>query len=167
MRCVRAFPLAAVLLAAAVSGAEQPIRGLEFEIRVAATGHPTIHLHARERTTAPLSGDPVRHGAMLTIAVSGNGVDRQTFVLPAQRRKRSGPGWREGRGSAGRGSFIYRDPRHVRGPVSFLRVARTARDMRLDARVDGFGVTLRPPDPGAAAGLVVTLPPGDPYCVGF
>src|SRR5262249_57357159 len=65
------------------------------------------------------------------------------------------------------GAFVYRDPEPALGRVPFFRLARGARVTRLDLRMAGSEVTLRPPDPGAAAGLVVTLPPGDPYCVGF
>ena len=172
MGTVRYLALAAALLAAAASGAEQPIRGLEiaFEVAAKSSGHDTIHLRARDPAPAlVLSGDPVRLGAMLTVAVSGSGTDHQTVALPAIRSVKGSAGWRvrRRRAAVGQGAFVYRDPKRQLGPVTFFRLARGARAMRLDLRMGGPTVTLRPPDPGTAGGLVVTLPPGDPYCVAF
>src|SRR5215471_15568362 len=98
MRAMRSISLAAALLAAAASRAEQPIRGLEFAVAAGASGRTAIHLRARERSPVLLSGDPLEHGATLTVAVTGNGTDRQTFTLPALRRRKNTAGWRVRRG---------------------------------------------------------------------
>src|SRR5215472_16372451 len=137
MRTVRYVALAAAVLAAAAGAAERPIRGLEiaFEVSAKAPGHATIHLRARDRTPAVVpSGDPVRLGATLTVAVSGSVTDRQTIALPALRSVKGSPGWRvrRRRAGTGQGAFVYRDPHNALGPVTFFRLARSARTTRLE-----------------------------------
>ena len=164
----------AILALAAGAAADQPIRGVTVRIDEPAVGRGarSARVVGRERAaTATLAGDPVKDGALLTVVAVGGGAAREMFVLPGGAGTGRATGWRvrADRARPGDGSFTWRDPRGVHGPVRLLRLSRGRKGFRIDLRLraGSHPLTLRPPAPGSGAELVVTIPGGDTWCVGF
>jgi YVTN family beta-propeller protein len=167
----RGWPVALVVLALArVAGADQPIRGVS--LRIVAGDVRSARVVGRERpATATLAGDPVANGALLSVVALGRDATRETLVLPPGAGAKREPGWRVRQGPRpGDGSFTWRDPRGLRGPVRLLRLSRGRKGFRVDVRLMATAahpLELRPPSPGTGGELVVTIPGGDTWCVGF
>ncbi|HEV7732635.1 MAG TPA: hypothetical protein VGR62_10760 [Candidatus Binatia bacterium] len=165
----------AVLALTAGAAAEQPVRGVVLRIDDPGSQQSprSARVQGRERrqTGTTLAGNPITDGALLTVAAVGRESARETFALPAGAATGQNPGWRVRTGpGTGDGSFVWRDPNGVNGPVRVLRLTRGRKGFRIDLRLratTAHPLALRPPAPGAAGELVVTIPGGDTWCVGF
>jgi len=164
---------AAVLLAAAAEAADRPVRGLQFSVADPSPPDParrTLRGHALDRSTAAaLVGDPLAQGVTLRIVAAGAASQEQTLLVPPGAAQGNGPGWRlrRSRRRPGDIAFVYADEAGTHGPVRVLRLGRDRRGLRIDLRLSGAGIMLRPPNPGTRGGFVLAIPGGDTYCVGF
>ncbi|HZR81276.1 MAG TPA: YHYH protein [Candidatus Binatia bacterium] len=122
---------------------------------------------ARE-TASPnaIVGDPVAGGGQLEVAVDGASSTSQTFALPPGTSSAGRAFW----STMGTTGYQYRDPKGDNGPVSVVKIHRTASgtflmSVRLKGKYGQLDVV--PPNPGTGGCLALSLAGGDRYSAAF
>ena len=179
--------LAIVLALASMTGSpvaaeDVPISGRYFRVEDPLPGkndnQRTLRVTARDRLGRDLTGDPRVTGVTVEVFASGDASSaNQVFVVPAgSYQDPNGPGWsgRPARCKKGRcrTRFGYSDARGENGPITRLRLdSYTGRWTRLVLRAESQGnnatIEVVPPNPGARAGVIVSIPDGSRVCTLF
>src|SRR5262245_57046117 len=169
MRATLGSVLTALIVTVAPAGA-QTILGNKFQL-LAKPGYPLsskLVLKAQESLSPEqILGDPATNGAVLTILLNGGTPSTQVITLPAGTR------WRGASQitSPGKAYWKYRESNLARvTPVKSLQYAisysgKFKLQLSMDSRY--FPITVGVPNPGTYAGMVLSIPGGDTYCVNF
>lgn len=151
----------------AVFAADQTVLGSQLVVKDPgfATKRSVLGQAKEKGSANTIVGDPTTAGGLLEVMVNGGSPSAQRFTLPQGTSITGKPFW-----SVTGSGYQYRDGKGQNGPVTSVKIARTASEsFTIKATISGkYGaVAVVPPNLGTDGCLALTLGSGDRYSVAF
>jgi hypothetical protein len=171
-RRLTAWILRSSALALAVAGvaaaADQTILGSQLIVKdPGVVTKRSVTGSAKEKASAnTIVGDPRNTGGVLEIMANGGSASAERFVLPQGTSSSGKPFW----SAAGTTGFAYKDPKGQNGPVTAVKITRSASGsfaIRVALKGKYGTIAVVPPNPGTDGCLALTITGGDRYSVAY